>query len=101
MKFDLFTKAILTIIAGLLALNLFTNVEDFSSQKASAAPAGFLEVGKNYSFYSETEPVSNAKIISLEQNGWVKASGYFENQFGTVFINTDRYRIISPIEEKK
>jgi hypothetical protein len=103
MKFDLFTKSILVVIAVFLALNLLANVPLFQSKPVEAAPASFVQVGKTYNFYNDNDHFENGRVTGIESNGWIKISKFYAetNQSGEIYLNTDLYRAAIPLEERR
>jgi len=103
MKFDLFTKVVLSSIACLLAVNLFSNSQIFPTNSVEAAPAAFLQVGKTYNFIYSHDTSEIGKVVSIEANGWIKISKFYNetNQSGEIFINSDLYKLVIPMVEQK
>jgi hypothetical protein len=103
MKFDLFTKSVLLIIAVLLGLNLIANTELFATRKVKASN-NFFQVGKMYSFSKDYEQLGSGKLLSVSESGWVKlltpATPPYNRDF-IVLVNTNLATTASESEEKK
>jgi hypothetical protein len=103
MKFDLFTKSVLLIIAVLLGLNLIANTELFATRKVKASN-NFFQVGKMYSFSKDYEQLGSGKLLSVSENGWVKllqtASPPYDNG-KIILVNTNLATVAGEFEEKK
>lgn len=104
-KIDLSTKAILTAVALLLAINFLAGQREIPAARAQdqAARPAFLQVGKSYHFYNERNQADYGKVLSVEENGWVRVSGVYNQGAGQgeFFVNTDVNKIIVPLEDKK
>ncbi len=74
MKTDRFMKAMLVIIALLLAANCFTGIRaPFSGNSSEAAPPRFLQKEKIYHItLGEGLTDGDFKITEIEDTGWIK-----------------------------
>lgn len=103
MKFDLFTKSILTVIAVLLGLNLLFMTDIFSTKKVSASNNSILQIGKIYSFSKDYDQLGFGKLLAADENGWVKllqpANQTYPERI--ILVNTNRATTGLESEEKK